>query len=214
MKKAFQSVILIILSIQVLSLLLDSQLPSIRRVSGQGDFTAWPLGGPATMSAGTNSTGLVFVQGSGGFDTLVTFAGAVSPAISNSPVISFNPTTFGVSNLGSADTYMTVSTWSNTPARSYNYTVTATGGGVTHTYNGTIMVVPFSLTLSGTTLKLLQTYNQNAYVTITSIGGFAGNIALSITSPPSGPSISVSPTSISLGSGQKAGAAIAFVTTS
>src|SRR6266516_3452680 len=120
---------LIILSAPMLTAVgLGPQIFPIGPVFGQGDFDAWPVGGSTTLAAGTNSTGDIFVQGSGGFDASVTFTAMVSPSISNSPTITFNPATFGVSSLGSADTFMTISTKSDTLGRSYNYTVTATGG--------------------------------------------------------------------------------------
>jgi len=78
------------------------------------------------------------------------------------------------------------------------------------------MVVPFSLpsSLSGARLELVQSYSKSLGVSITSLGGYAGTLALSTTSSPSGLDVTVNPTSISLAAGQTAGATIEVATTS
>ncbi|HVH15542.1 MAG TPA: hypothetical protein VNA15_07480 [Candidatus Angelobacter sp.] len=189
---------------------LQTPLFHVGTVSSQGDFDAWPVGGSTTLSAGSNSTGDIFVQGSGGFDASVTFTATVSPSISNSPLITFNPATFGVSGLGSSDTFMTISTRADTPAQVYSYTITASGGGVTHSWSGTIMILPFSLSTLSASLEVLQTYPKSVGITITSIGKFAGTLSLTTHASPSELPISLSSTILFLQAGQRAGVTVTF----
>ncbi len=108
---------------------------------------------------------------------------------------------------------MTISTSSSTPARVYNVTMTASGGGVTHHYVFLVMVVPFSLAVPPGRARILQNYTVSFPATVTSVGGFQGTVSFTTSVGPTGATSTVSPSSVQLASGGSAFATVTFLTT-
>ena len=127
-----------------------------------------------------------------------TFAGTVSFSVSGLPASAtavFSPaslTASGSSTLG-------ITTTSSTVPGVYPLTISATDGVTTSTASATLEVDPkgnFSLTISPATQTVNQGLNIGYGVTVSSSGGFSGNIALSVSGLPTGATATLSPSSV------------------
>lgn len=108
---------------------------------------------------------------------------------------------------------MTISTSPDTPARVYNITMTASGGGVTHHYVFLLMVVPFLLAVPPGRARILQNYTASFPVTVTSRGTFQGPVSFSTLVTPTGATSIVSPSIVQLAAGGSSFATVTFITT-
>ena len=101
------------------------------------DFTL-SSSGPLNVAAGANGSTTIFAAPSNGFNSTLTLSASGVPT---GVTASFLSTTI---TGGSGSTNLNVAVGSSVPAGSYNITVSATGGGVTHT-----LAVPLTVTSSG-----------------------------------------------------------------
>ncbi len=115
---------------------------------------------------------------------------------------SFNPTFVTLSSGGSGTSTLTVST-STTPPGFYAVTVHGTGVSATNTTTvGVSVTIPdFSINPSLPNLSVAQGSAATATITLTSLSGFKSTLTLTGTVSPSGPTVSFSPTSVTLSSG-------------
>ncbi len=148
-------------------------------------------GSPSSQSVihgGSTSYGITITP-SGGFSGQVTLSVAGLPTGATGS-FDTNPATTSSS--------LSVTTATTTPAGSYTLTITGVSGSLTHTATVTLVVsVPpdFSLSGSPASQTVVQGKSINYTVTITPVGGFAGQVTLSVAGLPTGatPTFSVNP---------------------
>lgn len=100
---------------------------------------------------------------------------------------------------GSGSSTLTVSAAS---AGSYSVTVTGTSGSLSHVVDLTVNVVGPDFSLSATpSLSVNQGLSGNFTVSLQSVRGFSGSVALTVTVSPAGPSVSASPATVTLADG-------------
>lgn len=100
---------------------------------------------------------------------------------------------------GSGSATLTVSAAS---AGSYGVTVTGNSGLLSHPVEVTVNVVGPDFSMSATpTFSVGQGSSGSFNVSLQSVGGFSGNVALAVSVSPAGPSVSVSPGSVALAEG-------------
>jgi PGF-pre-PGF domain-containing protein len=157
------------------------------------DFTisVSPTSGSVVQGGSTSVT--VSIGSVGGFSGTVSLSASSLPSDATA---SFSPDN-GTLSFNST---LTISTASTTPAGTYSITITGTGGGKTHTTTCTLTVtaavVPdFTISVSPTSSSVVQGGSAGATVSITSIGGFANTVSLSVSGLPSGATASFSPSS-------------------
>jgi uncharacterized membrane protein len=161
------------------------------------DFTLTATPGSQTIAQGSMTNYTVSVSSVNGF------TGTVDLSLSGLPAgagYSFNPTPIA----GSGNSTLTITTNSVlTPAGTYYLTITGTSGSLVHTATIilTVTALPdFTLTASPASQTATQGSNTSYTVSVSSIGGFTGNVALSLSGLPGGAGYSFNPTSIA-GSG-------------
>ncbi|MGH9668930.1 MAG: hypothetical protein ACRD3A_02305 [Terriglobales bacterium] len=86
-----------------------------------------------------------------------------------------------------------ITTMSTTPAGTSNVTVTASGGGKTHTLNLTLTVQDFTLSVSPTSRTVAVGAGTTYTVTLGAQNGFATPVTLSCPAPPTGVTCSFTP---------------------
>jgi uncharacterized membrane protein len=120
------------------------------------------------------------------------FAGSVSFSAGGLPAGAtavFTPT----SVIGSGSSMLGVTTDATTPAGNYSLTITATGGGFTHTTAVTLAVTDFSLSESLSSVTVVAGTCGNDTITITPANGFGGGVSFSLSGLPAGGSSTFSP---------------------
>jgi len=160
-----------------------SVIPAVVTVV-QADFTLGANPGSATVTAGhTSGTITVTVTPVLNFNSQVTFTcpGALSGVACN-----FNPAMVTPDGVHAITTNLTITTLPSTATGATPVTVSATGGGVTHTANVnlTVNATDQSFTLAagqGGTYTVTQGQTANVTVTVTPTNGF--NAALTYTCP-------------------------------
>ena len=156
-------------------------------------ITASP--GSVSVVRGNSGTSTISTTISGGFNSAVTLTASGQPT---GVTISFNPASVAAPGAGSSTMTMVVA--STTVAGTYPITVTATGGGITHTATVSLTVTAttsgdFAISVSPTSGSLRQGQAGFADVTTTISGSFNSAIALSAAGQPSGVTITFTPSS-------------------
>ncbi len=124
----------------------------------------------------------IAVIGSGGFTGTVTLTAALSPS---GPTTTFSSDTI---TGGSGTSSIAVATTASTLPGTYTVTVTGTSVSLSHSVPVTLIVnqiIPdFSIAVNPTDLTVVASYGSQTTVTLTSVDGFAGTVALqAVTSP-------------------------------
>ena len=140
----------------------------------------------ATTSPGTAVTYAVTVGAAGGFTGTVSLAASGLTASQGS--VSFAPATLAG---GSGASTMTVTTAGALAPGTYPLTITATSGTLSHSTQVNLVVArDFSVAVSPASLSLARGRSGSYTVSTSPIGGFTGNVSLSVTGIPSGATFS------------------------
>jgi hypothetical protein len=106
-------------------------------------------------------------------------------------------------------------TLSSSTTGTYTVTVTGTSGSLSHPVTVTVYVgADFGISSTPTTLSIVQGLSGTSTITLTSLNGFSGNVALSVGVSPTGPTASVSPVSVGMSSGGTVTAVLTVSTSS
>jgi hypothetical protein len=156
----------------------------------------------ANVAAGSSASATITLTSTGGFSGNAVLTASISPS---GPTVSVNPSAVSIPSGGSASSTLTVQTSTSTPSGVYNATVTATSGSLSFTTFMLVRVGPdFSMSPSPSNLAVKVASSGSFTVTLTSQNGFAGNLSLSVSSVPAGPTVSITPGSVSLSAGATA----------
>ena len=157
--------------------------------SGGGSFTLSASPPTLTFAQGGNGTSTITVNPTGGFSGTVALSvtgQSANMTATVSPTSTTNTST------------LTVTTTSGVAAANVTLTITGTSGAITQTTTVTVTITAAgSFTLSATppTLSFAQGGNGSSTININRTGGFAGNVALSVTGQVANMTATVTPTS-------------------
>ncbi len=151
-------------------------------------------------ASGPSTTSTITLMSVGGFSGIVNLAAGISPS---GPIPSLSPMSVTISSGSPGTSTLTISTSSSTPSGTYSVKVNGTSGSIVHT---TIIAVQvnalpgqdFSIASNPASLSVTQGSSSSASMTFTSVSGFSGILSLTETISPLGPSVALSPTSVSL----------------
>jgi pseudomonalisin len=102
---------------------------------------------------------------------------------------------------GAGNCTVTLHAASNTVPGQYALTLNAQGGGVTKSTNFTLKVPSFTLSSGSSGVTLVQGTTKNISVGVHSVGGFTSTVAISLSGVSSGVTATLTPSSITGGSG-------------
>jgi subtilisin family serine protease len=163
-------------------------LAAYRWLSTAPDFTVGVAPAEATTTPGGSASYTASVAGVNGFTGDVTLALSALPGTQAGWTITPSVVTGGT---GTAQ--ITVGTSASIAPGSYPLTVTATSGGLSRTAAARLVVTApppdFSLTASPASVTVLRRQTAVYPVSSTPVGGFADQVALSVTGAPSGSSV-------------------------
>jgi uncharacterized membrane protein len=152
---------------------------------------------PSSLSVaqGTQGTSTITTTIGGGFNSSVALSASGAPA---GTTMAFNPSTIPAPGSGNSTLSFTVA--GNTPAGTYPITVSASGGGLRPTATVTLTVTAsqptLNISVSPSSLYVVQGTQGTSSVTTTIGGSFNSSVALSSSGAPSGTTISFNPSTI------------------
>lgn len=171
------------------------------RIAGAAvpDFSISTSPATQTATAGQQVSYSVTVAPSGGF------SGAVSLAVGGLPPYSTASWSTNPIPNGSGTATLLISTSASTPVGTSSLTIAGSSGTLTHTATVALVVQAppspdFTLTLSPTSQSVRGGSQVSYTVTLSSVNGFTGTVALSVSGLPSGSAGTFSPSSVT-GSG-------------
>lgn len=174
------------------------------------DFSIAASPSALTINAGTAATSNITVN------SLSTFSGTVALTTTGSTgwTLSVNPTPLTVAQGGSATSTLSITVPAGTTAGTYTVTVTGTSDSLSHSTSVAVTVPApvtpdFSISASPSSLNIRRGATGTSTVTIKSLNTFSGTVALTVTGP-TGWTVSVSPTSLTVASGGSASAALSI----
>ena len=163
---------------------------------------------PFDFSLAADPASVSVAQGQSGTATISTAVTSgsgqpISLSASGQPAgvtVSFNP----ASPNGGGSSTMTIAVGADVATGDYPITVTGTNGGTTHTTSVTLSVTPappsdFGLSLSPSSLSLVQGASGSSTVATTVTSGSAQSVSLSASGLPAGATASFSPASVTAG---------------
>ncbi len=169
-----------------------------------------------TITASPTAIGPINTKAPGTSTITVTptngFSGAVT--LTMSPSSGLNASIFPTS-FPSASGTATLSV-NSTTASSYSVTIIGTGSSGTHSaiFTVTVVMPDFKIALSYPTLTVTQGSSGNVIVTLTSLNGFSGTVALTSTLSSLGPQVTFSPASVAVSSSALATSTLSVSATS
>jgi hypothetical protein len=190
------------------------------------------IGGPTTpdFALATNPVSMTAPQGSlasisVSLTSLNSFAGSVNlnytltPGITN-VTIALNPGSVSLLT-GSGSSTLTVSVPASAPLSTYTIIIDGASGKLSHNVTSILRVVPppspdFSITSSPSSMNVTRGSATSATLTLTSIGGFAGQVNLTTSISPSNgssPTLTLNPNRVTLLSGGTGNAVLTINTT-
>jgi uncharacterized membrane protein len=197
---------------QVLSLRPTGTGPTIDLVYATGisspftiKFTSVRPSNPSSFSVSANPTILTTQAGSSAISTVTLtslngFAGTVSLSTNVSPsglTASVSPSSIALTGGGTGTSMLTAN---SAIAGTYTVTIVATSGSASQSVQVTVRVTDFTVSVQSS-LTVTSGSATTSNVTLNSLNGFAGTVNLATSASPSGVTVSLSPTSITLTSG-------------
>src|SRR6267154_3576614 len=145
-----------------------------------------------TVTQGTGTSYIATVTPSGGFTGTVSLNASQLPS---GATATFSPTSI---TGGSGSSTMSVTTSTGTPTGSYTLTITgtSTSPSITHSTIVTLVVNSFSISASPPSQTVTRGNSTNYTVTVASINGFNGPVALRVRGLPLNSSASFNPSSV------------------
>jgi serine protease AprX len=158
-----------------------------RFVTPLTDFTIAAAPSSQTVTQGGSTSYGVTVNPTGGFSGQVTLGVSGLPSGANG---SFTP------NPATASSTLSVTTSTSTPAGTYTLTLTGVSGSLTHTTTVALVVSApgdFTLSASPSTRPVTAGGSTSFSLAINPVGGFSGQVTLSVSGLPGGASGSFTP---------------------
>ena len=150
------------------------------------DFTLAAAPSAQTVNAGATANYTVSVGSLNGFtgDVALSLAGLPGSV----GAATFTPAT--VSTAGTSQ--LTIATAATAPGGTYQLTVTGASGAITRTATVglTVRARDFTLSVSPSSISVIRNQTASYSVAVGSLGGFAGNVTLSVSGVPSGSIVS------------------------
>jgi uncharacterized membrane protein len=137
------------------------------------------------MSQGSTSSTTITASSVNGFDLSIGMTASVPSTVSAFLLASLGSNAVTPISYGKADTVLTVTTLPGTPAGTYQITLTSSGGTRSHAITISVTVGPqdFTLVANPSSMIVVQGSFNDTTITVTSLGGFNGNVSLTVTAP-------------------------------
>lgn len=149
------------------------------------DFSLATAPSPLTVEEGSTASSTVTITSVNSYDLATELALAISPP-TNMLTVTLTPSLVTPTANARVSSTVTVVAQSGTPVGVYTVSLTAAGGTKSHTATLTIIVAAapdFSITALPASLIVFQNAANTTTLTLTSVGGFAGNVSLTMTAP-------------------------------
>jgi hypothetical protein len=159
------------------------------------DFSLSAKPASVSVQAGSLATTTITVRSIANFAGTVTLSASVVPS---GPSATFNPASVSLAPGGLANSTLTVT--SANPGL-FTVTIPGTSGSLRHTATVIAVVKGYLISANSATLSLAAGSSNTATIFVGSSNGFGGNVQLSATVSPSGPTITFNPSTVLLPAG-------------
>src|SRR3989449_4872758 len=159
------------------------------------DFSIAPNPASLGFSSGSKGNSTLTFTSLGGYSGTITITTTVTPSTGLSASCGSSVT------LASGGSSNSICLFNSSTPGTYTVTVRGTSGFLSHTVSIIVGVLDFSITANPSSLNLSLGTNGSSTITITSLGGFSGTIALTTTTSSVNLSASTNPSSLALTSG-------------
>lgn len=138
-----------------------------------------------SMSQGMTSTSIITASSMMGFDLSIGMTVSVPSTVSTFLLATLSNNAVTPVSYGSANTILTVTALTGTPAGTYQITLTSSGGTRSHMVTIPVTVGPqdFTLVANPSSMIAVQGSFNTTTITVSSVGGFNGNVSLTTTVP-------------------------------
>ncbi len=182
------------------------------------DFAIASTPASQNLAQGSLATFNIDMTSLGGFAGTVTLSATISPTASNTS-IALNPVTVSLFT-GSGTSRLTLSSGLATPTGSYGLTVNGTSGRLSHVVVVFVTVTSppppdFAITATPSALTINAASSGSSTILVTSMNGFAGNVAFTATVLPvvsNAPTLTVNPATVVLAPGGTQGSSLVVTT--
>jgi hypothetical protein len=157
------------------------------------DFTISSKPISLSIIRGAAGTSTITLASQGGLTGTVSLTPIVSPAGINPSV---NPSQVGLSSGGTATSALTVNVPSGANVGTYIVTVAGSTGSLSHNTNVTVTVTDYFISAAPDVLNVSHGTSNSSTITVQSLGGFVGTVALSVSSSQPGLKLSFSPNTL------------------
>ncbi len=164
------------------------------------DFSISSNPSSLTLQQGASATSTITLSSINSFSGTIMLGASVSPSGVNP---SLNQTSVTLASGASHPVTLTVTVPSSAALGTYTVTVTGTSGSLSHSTTVTVSVVKpdFTIASSQSAITINPGSSGSSMITLTSVAGFSGTIALSARGSTSGLTGTLNPASLSLASG-------------
>ncbi|HVB98136.1 MAG TPA: hypothetical protein VNJ12_02240 [Candidatus Dormibacteraeota bacterium] len=177
--------------------------------------------GSQTISAGSSAIYVISILPTGNYGGSVTMSVSSPSPLPTGMMASFVPNPITVNPTQSNDVTLTLNTTTSTPAATYNLTVTATDGTLTHTTTGTLVVQappPPSFAVYSVTGSegVFAGSSVSSTINVTPSNGYTGTVTLSVPLPnplPAGMTLGFAPNPITISSTSPVSSTLTVTTT-
>ncbi len=178
------------------------------------DFRIIPSPASIALAQGSSQTSTITVS------SLNEFSGTVNLSLPNTPfgitAEFLTSPSLPVTSSSSGVSTLNITAGANAATGSYVVPVMGSNGTISHSASVSITVVvpDFAISFDSSSLSIVVGSSKSVTITLASQNGFAGNVNLTATVSPLGPTLSLNPVTVSLSSGGSGSSTLSIATTS
>jgi hypothetical protein len=168
------------------------------------------------MIQGATASTTITVESIDGFDLSIGMTAAVPTNVANFLIANLSSNVVTPASFGKAETVLTVTSTTGTPAGTYQVMLSSSGGTRSHALAISVTVGPedFRLLANPSSLTIAQGQYNTTTITVASEGGFDGNVSLTVTAPMDTIGVAGGPSPVHVIAGGSATSALAIDVTS
>jgi hypothetical protein len=185
---------------------------TFRVLSATPDFAISSSPSSLTIREGSFQTSTITVTSQGNFTGSISLSASYPSGVT----ATLNPSIVAVPRNGAASSTLNVTVSASTPSGPYSVTVTGSNTTVQRSTTVIVTVVGPDFTISPNTgsLSLVSGNSGTVTITVASVNSFSGNVNLTGSVSPNGPTVSLTSSTVNVGSGSSAKSILTVSTSS
>ena len=176
------------------------------------DFSLAASPSSLSMTPGSTASTRITAESVNGFDLSIGMTASVPSTVALFLIASLSSNVVTPSSFGKADVTLSVTSLTGTTAGTYQITLTSSGGTRSHMIIVSVTVGPedFTLLANPSFMTITQGQYNTTTISVTSEGGFNGNVSLTVTAPMDAIGVAGGPSPVHVIAGGSATALVAI----